>query len=46
MKNFKTMPKSIKKAVRYINQDAPAEHLKEIQILVNQAISRRLKEEK
>jgi hypothetical protein len=34
------MPKSIKKAVRYIYQDAPDEQLKEIQKLVNQAINK------
>ncbi|MFL8938376.1 hypothetical protein ACKA06_16425 [Rossellomorea oryzaecorticis] len=46
MNTFKTMPKSIKKAVRYIYQDAPLENLKEIQILLNQAIDQRLKEKK
>jgi hypothetical protein len=46
MNNFKTMPKSIKKTIRYIHQDAPIEHLKEIQNLLNQAINQRLKEEK
>ncbi|KSU60404.1 hypothetical protein AS034_16310 [[Bacillus] enclensis] len=46
MSTFKTMPKSIKKAVRYIYQDAPVEHLKEIQNLVNQAINQRIKQEK
>jgi hypothetical protein len=43
---FKTMPKSIKKTVRYIHQDAPIEHLKDIQNLLNQAIYQRLKKEK
>jgi hypothetical protein len=42
MSSFDSMPKSIKKAVRYIYQDAPDEHLKEIQKLVNQAINQRL----
>jgi hypothetical protein len=42
MSSFESMPKSIKKAVRYIYQDAPDEHLKEIQKLVNQAINQRL----
>ncbi|WP_171910764.1 hypothetical protein [Rossellomorea aquimaris] len=46
MSTFKTMPKSIKKAVRYICQDAPIEHLKEIQSLINQAINQRIKQEK
>jgi hypothetical protein len=46
MSTFKTMPKSIKKAVRYICQDAPVEHLKEIQSLINQAINQRIKQEK
>jgi hypothetical protein len=40
------MPNSIKKAIRYIYQDAPYEHLIEIQNLINQAIERRLKESK
>jgi hypothetical protein len=42
MSSFDSMPKSIKKAVRYIYQDAPIEQLKEIQSLVNQAINQRL----
>ncbi len=42
MNSFKTLPKSIKKTVRYIHQDAPLEHLKEIQNLINQ----RIKQEK
>jgi hypothetical protein len=46
MNTFKTMPKSIKKTLRYIYQDAPVEHLKDIQNLLNQAINQRLKEEK
>jgi stage III sporulation protein SpoIIIAA len=44
--NFKVLPKSIKRAIRYIYQDAPVEHLKEIQVLINQAIDHRLKEQK
>ncbi|MGM0867029.1 MAG: hypothetical protein ACQEWF_20355 [Bacillota bacterium] len=46
MKSFDLMPKSIKKAIRYIYQDAPYEHLVEIQQLINQAIEKRLKESK
>jgi hypothetical protein len=46
MNTFKTMPKSIKKAVSYIYQDAPIENLKEIQSLLNKAINQRLKKEK
>ncbi|WP_167562089.1 hypothetical protein [Rossellomorea vietnamensis] len=46
MRNFKKFPKSIQKAVRYIYQDAPYEHLQEIQSLVNQAIEKRRKESK
>jgi hypothetical protein len=44
--NFKILPKSIKRAIRYIYQDAPLEHLKDIQALINQAIDYRLKEQK
>ncbi|WP_374055137.1 hypothetical protein [Rossellomorea sp. FM04394] len=40
------MPKSIKKAIRYIYQDASTEQLVEIQQLINQAIEKRLKESK
>jgi hypothetical protein len=46
MSSFKAMPKSIKKAVRYIYQDAPLENLKDIQNLLNQAIDQRLEKEK
>ncbi|MFI8577876.1 hypothetical protein ACIGEL_19475 [Rossellomorea aquimaris] len=46
MRSFKRLPKSIQKAIRYIYQDAPYEHLQEIQTLVNQAIEKRLKESK
>ena len=34
-------PKSIKKAVRYIKQEAPKEQLEEIRKLINYAIKRR-----
>ncbi|MGG1630906.1 hypothetical protein [Rossellomorea sp. NRS-1567] len=46
MSKFTSMPKSIKKAIRYIYQDAPYEHLMEIQSLINQAIEQRLKKSK
>ncbi|MBM7651867.1 hypothetical protein [Neobacillus cucumis] len=44
MKNFDNYPKSIKKAVRYIKQDASKEELEEIFKLINSAIKlRRIK---
>jgi hypothetical protein len=46
LKRFNVMPKSIKKAIRYIYQDAPTEQLVDIQQLINQAIEKRLKESK
>ncbi len=46
LKSFNVMPKSIKKAIRYIYQDASTEQLVEIQQLINQAIEKRLKESK
>ncbi|MEH7321095.1 hypothetical protein V7113_29935 [Priestia megaterium] len=44
MSNFEKLPKTIKKTVRYIYQDAPLDKLVEIQKVLNQAIDRRLKE--
>lgn len=38
MKNFDQYPKSIKKAVRYIKQDATKEQLEEIRQLIENAI--------
>lgn len=46
MNQFKAMPKSVKKAIRYIHQDAPADHLVELKTLFNQAIDKRIKEQK
>lgn len=46
LNGFKIMPKCIKKAIRYIYQDAPYENLLEIQMLVNSAIEKRLNESK
>ncbi|GAB1800825.1 hypothetical protein [Priestia megaterium] len=43
MKKFDDLPKSIKKTIRYINQDASMEDLTKIQRLVNQAIEKRKK---
>lgn len=42
MKNIDQYPKAIKKAVRYIKQDASKEQLEEIQKLVEHAIQRRI----
>ncbi|MFC0560057.1 hypothetical protein [Halalkalibacter alkalisediminis] len=39
--NLDKYPKSIKKAVRYIKQDAPKEQLEEIKKLIDNAIERR-----
>jgi len=41
MKDIDKYPKSIKKAVRYIKQDASKEELYEIQRLIDYAIKRR-----
>lgn len=41
MKNLDHYPKSIKKAVRYIKQDATKEQLEEIRRLIDYAIQRR-----
>ncbi|MEB4860639.1 hypothetical protein [Priestia megaterium] len=43
MKKFNQLPKSIKKAIRYINQDASMDDLTKIQQLVNYAIEQRRK---
>ena len=41
MKNFDQYPKSIKKAVRYIKQDATKDQLEEIRKLIDYAIKKR-----
>jgi hypothetical protein len=46
MNQFKTMPKSVKKAIRYIHQDAPDDHLVELKKLFNYAIDKRIEEQK
>ncbi|WML51583.1 hypothetical protein RCG17_19385 [Neobacillus sp. PS3-12] len=38
MKSIDQYPKSIKKAIRYIKQEAKKEELKEIQMLIERAI--------
>ncbi|MGG1322276.1 hypothetical protein ABE225_15770 [Priestia megaterium] len=44
MSNFEKLPKTIKKTVRYIYQDAPLNKLIEIQKIINKAIDKRLRE--
>lgn len=41
MKDFDKFPKSIKKAIRYIKQDASKEELDDIKRLIDYAIERR-----
>jgi hypothetical protein len=41
MKSIDNYPKSIKKAVRYIKQDAPKDQLEEIRKLIEHAIKLR-----
>ncbi|MFD0829853.1 hypothetical protein ACT8ZR_30205 [Neobacillus sp. M.A.Huq-85] len=41
MNSFDKYPKSIKKAIRYIKQDAPKDQLEEIKKLIEYAISLR-----
>lgn len=41
MDNFESLPKSVKKALRYIHQDASLEQLQSIKILINKAVNRR-----
>ncbi|MEI2364323.1 hypothetical protein [Priestia megaterium] len=43
MKKFDDLPKSVKKTIRYISQDASMEDLTKIQQLVNYAIEQRKK---
>lgn len=44
MSNFEDLPKTVKKTVRYIYQDAPLNKLIDIQKIINEAIDRRLRE--
>lgn len=41
MKDFEKYPKSLKKAIRYIKQDASKEELGEIKKIIDYAIERR-----
>lgn len=41
MKNIDQYPKALKKAIRYIKQDAPQEQLDQIKELINNAIEKR-----
>ncbi|WP_456277291.1 hypothetical protein [Bacillus sp. AK128] len=41
MENFDKYPKSIKKAIRYIKQDASKEQLEEIRKFIDYAIKKR-----
>lgn len=41
MKKLEHLPKSIKKAVRYIKQDAPMEQLEDIRKWIDYAIEKR-----
>ncbi|MFU1993381.1 hypothetical protein [Priestia megaterium] len=43
MKKFDELPKSVKKTIRYISQEASKEDLTKIQQLVNHAIEQRKK---
>lgn len=42
MRGTDQLPKSIRKAVRYIKQDAPEQKLKGIQSLLNRSIEERM----
>jgi hypothetical protein len=42
--NFDEYPKSIKKVVRYIKQDAPLDQLKELEIILAKTIQHRRNE--
>ncbi len=41
MSNFNDLPKTVKRTVRYIHQNAPVEKLVEIQKVINEAIIKR-----
>lgn len=41
MSNFNGLPKTIKRTVRYIYQEAPLEKLVDIQKVINDAIAKR-----
>jgi hypothetical protein len=42
MQSFDQLPKSIKKSMRYINQDAPIEKLYLIKYFIDEAIRKRV----
>ncbi|WP_379675936.1 hypothetical protein [Fictibacillus phosphorivorans] len=44
MNNFDEYPKSIKKVVRYIKQDAPLDQLNELEIILSKTIQHRRNE--
>jgi hypothetical protein len=41
MKKFDELPKSVKKAIRFIKQDSTPEQLKDIEIYLQKAITKR-----
>ncbi|WP_372780541.1 hypothetical protein ACBZ92_06320 [Priestia aryabhattai] len=43
MEKFDRLPKSVKKTIRYINQDASSEELRRIEQLISLAIQQRKK---
>lgn len=46
MPGFDDLPKTVKKTVRYIYQDAPVDKLIDIQKIINEVIEKRLEERK
>lgn len=46
MPNFNGLPKTVKKTVRYIYQDAPVEKLLDIQKVINEVIEKRFREDR
>jgi hypothetical protein len=46
LKEFDQLPKSIKKTVRYIKQDATKEQLDQIKRIIDYAIQKRITEDK
>lgn len=45
MNRFESLPKTIKRTIRYIKQDAPAPNLVLLRKLINETIDKRIKDE-
>lgn len=46
MADFRSLPKTVKKTIRYLHQDASVDKLLEIQKIINEVVQKRLETKK